>query len=186
MLKKISDSAKEEFPNIPFPHRKDEYWRFADFTAWGMDGLFPYFSSSNPPSGEQCAKVRDLEKSAMQSQVCVIDGQLIGCEAPTGAEVMSLRRACADYAQIIEKFYSQAHGKLDSFQASRAENGVFVRIRENSSVELSLSVIAKMHLSPSGVFFLLEKNSFKPCVQTCSTLPFASTFPSFVLVCPSN
>ena len=159
MLKRISDSAKREFPNIPFPHKKDEYWRFADLSAWGMEGLFPYFSSSNPPSGERCVRVRELEKSAMTTQVCIVDGQLIGCELPDGVEIMSLKQACENHAQVVESFYSMPNGKLDSFQASRVENGVFVRVSENTSAQIDLSVIAKMHLSPCGVFFLLEKNS---------------------------
>ncbi len=159
LLQKISDSAKADFPNIPFPHKKDEYWRFADLQAWGIDGLFPYFSSTNPPQGEQCVQVRELEKSAMLSKLVLVDGQVIGCDVPEGAEIISLRDACRDYAWLVEKFYAQPNGKLDAFQASRAESSVFIRIRENASVALDVSVIAKLHLSPVGVFFLLEKNS---------------------------
>ncbi len=159
LLQKISDFAKVNFPNIPFPHKKDEYWRFADLNAWNVDGLFPYFSSSNPPKGEECARVRELEQSAMSASVAIMDGQLIACDVPEGVEIMSLRDACKIHSELIEKFYSLPYGKLDAFQASRAEQSVFIRVLENASVKLDIAVLSKLHLSPVGVFFLLEKQS---------------------------
>ena len=41
LLKRISDAAKAKFQDIPFPSRKDEYWRFADLGAWSVDSLLP-------------------------------------------------------------------------------------------------------------------------------------------------
>ena len=34
LLERISAAAKAKFQDIPFPSRRDEYWRFADLPAW--------------------------------------------------------------------------------------------------------------------------------------------------------
>lgn len=60
LLKNISDAAKERFPEIPFPHRKDEYWRFADLKAWNADSLFPHFSNAVPQSKAE-GKLLEIE-----------------------------------------------------------------------------------------------------------------------------
>lgn len=43
LLSNISDFSKKRFAEIPFPHRKDEFWRFGDLKSWGVDALFPFF-----------------------------------------------------------------------------------------------------------------------------------------------
>ena len=158
-IKNITDLAKVRFAEIAFPHKKDEYWRFADLNAWGVDGLFPFFSSSNPPVEEKCASVRLKEIELASSKILLSDGQLMSAEKIEGVDVIPMADAFNSYSDILEKFFSSASGKLDVFQASRAEYGVFVRVHENVEANIDIAIVSKMHISACGVFFLLDKNS---------------------------
>ncbi len=155
----ISQAAKIRFADIPFPHKKDEYWRFADLNAWGVDGLFPFFSSSNPPVEEKCASVRLKEIELASAKILLSDGQLMNADKVEGVDIVPMSKAFECNAGCLEKFFLSATGKLDVFQASRAENGVFIHVHENVEAQLDIAVISKMHISACGVFFLLEENS---------------------------
>lgn len=158
-ISKISQWAKNRFGEVSFPHKKDEYWRFADLNAWGVDGLHPFFTSSNPPTSGACASVRLKEIELASCNVLFSDGQLLKAEGVDGVEILSMADAFANNAERFEKFFLSAEGKFDVFQASRAENGVFVRIKANSEAQLDVGVISKMHISACGVYFLLEENA---------------------------
>ena len=158
-LQEISNSAKSKFAEIAFPHKKDEYWRFADINAWGVDGLFPFFSSSNPPKAEEDKRLRDMEADLWKADVVVFDGQIVGANAVEGVEILQMPKAFEKYPELISNFFNSASGKLDTFQASRAESGVFVRVKAGASVKMRVAVISKMHISATGAFFLLEENS---------------------------
>lgn len=155
----IEAAAKARFAQIPFPHKKDEYWRFADLPAWGADGLFPFFSSSRPPEGEPCAAVRGMEKSALNCDIVLLDGAAVSASAPAGVEIMQMAAAYEKYPRLLEEFFASASGKLDVFQASRASGGVFVRVRENAEAGLSVAAISKSHISACGAYFLLERGA---------------------------
>ena len=51
-----------------------------------------------------------------------------------------------------------------------------------ASLTFAAPLAFSMIIFPIFSFFLLEKNSFNPCVQTLSTLERASTLPNFVFV----
>ncbi len=158
-ISKISQWAKNRFAEVAFPHKKDEYWRFADLKAWGVDGLHPFFTSSNPPTSGECKQVRLKEIELAVCNVILTDGQILKADGVDGVEILSMAEAFEKHAQVLEDFFLSAEGKFDVFQASRAENGVFVRVKANVQAELSVGVISKMHISACGVYFFLEENS---------------------------
>lgn len=162
----IATAAKMRFANTPFAHNKDEYWRFANLSAWNADGLFPYFTNSKPPAGEPCAAVRGAEAKAASAQIALFDGQITALSKIGGVEILPMAEAFADYGDRLSKFFGGASGKLDLFQASRPDRGVFVRVREGVSAELEMSLIAKLHASAAGAFFVLEKNSSLTLLKT--------------------
>ena len=94
ILEKISDAAKARFAEIPFPHRKDEYWRFADLSAWSADALFPHFSRGVPESRED-SKIAEISANAQKNGLAVFDGQLLSADVPAGVSVLSkVRHDC--------------------------------------------------------------------------------------------
>ena len=92
ILEKISDAAKARFAEIPFPHRKDEYWRFADLSAWSADALFPHFSRGVPESRED-SKIAEISANAQKNGLAVFDGQLLSADVPAGVSVLSMSAA---------------------------------------------------------------------------------------------
>ena len=155
----ISNAAKTAFANVPFPHRKDEYWRFADLHAWGVDGLLPFFASSQPPKGEPCDEVRKAAEGISSCNIRLEDGVAALSGIPEGVEVLSMTDAFVRYPQKLERFFTSAAGKLDIFQASRAADGVFVRVKSFAHAVLSVAVVSRMHISAAGVYFLLEEGA---------------------------
>ncbi len=158
LLKKISDTAKERFADIPFPHKKDEYWRFADLKAWSVDALFPHFSSqiASRESIEDSAytqKMRNLEKAFEESDASVLlsDGQIISANLPEGVVAMSFSVAEEECPELVENFFSNCKGKFDTLQASRPTAGVVLRVNEGAKVNLNLAVVSKLPLSTAGV-----------------------------------
>lgn len=158
-IREISAAAKARFASVPFPHKKDEYWRFADLSAWSVDGLFPYFSQSRPPEGEPCAAVRSREGAASACDIVLVDGCAVSANAVEGVEILPMADACAKYSELVGDFFASASGKLDVLQASRAENGVFVRVLPNAEARLSVAAISKLNISACGAYFLLEANA---------------------------
>ena len=155
LLKNISDAAKERFPEIPFPHRKDEYWRFADLKAWNADSLFPHFSNAVPQSKAE-GKLLEIEKAANENGgISIFDGQLMSFSAPAGVAVMPMEKAAESYPQEVEKFYGKAVGKFDTLAATRAQSGTAVVVESGANAELNLAVISKLGLSISSTLFIL-------------------------------
>lgn len=155
LLKNISAAAKERFPEIPFPHRKDEYWRFADLKAWNADSLFPHFSNAVPQSKAE-GKLLEIEKAANENGgISIFDGQLMSFSAPAGVAVMPMEKAAERYPQEVEKFYGKAVGKFDTLATTRAQSGTAVVVESGANAELNLAVISKLGLSISSTLFIL-------------------------------
>lgn len=165
ILKKITDSAKEKFAALPFPHRKDEYWRFADLKAWNADGVFDFFCSSKPRKGES-----SLDDSVCRgAQLCVADGQLLDVPQISGLKILTMREASEKYPEKIEKFFASASGKFDVLQAARADYGVFVEVADGAEVSLEMSVVNKLNVSAFGAFFALGSGASLALKKTTLT-----------------
>ncbi len=158
-LSDISNAAKKAFADIEFPHRKDEYWRFANLKAWGVDGLLPFFASSQPPKGQPCQKARLIKEGLGGVALTLSDGRPGILKVPEGAQIMTMGQAYAANARRLQEFFMSATGKLDMFEATRAGDGVFVCVEEGASVELDMAVFSNAHISAAGAYFLLKKNS---------------------------
>lgn len=160
LLKKISDAAKERFENTLFPTRKDEYWRFADFDAWNVNTLFPYFMGR--PTEEGCNDAfEDLQYDDSDGEkfVTLFDGQLMDSDVPRGVEIYSTAAAVEKFADRLEKFYSTYGGKFDILNATRPDAGIFIRVLEGQTAVLNLKIISKLPVSISSVYVFLESGS---------------------------
>ncbi len=175
-LQEISDAAKSKFAEIPFPHRKDEYWRFADFSAWNVDALFPFFSKVTPqstPSG----KLLEIEKEVGQeNSATIFDGQIVEANLPSEIALLKMSDASEKYPEVVEKFYESAIGKFDTLVSTRAGNGIAFVLKKDTSKMLNLNVVSKLGLSVSSVLFILEAGS-----KLRLTRKFATNENSFAL-----
>lgn len=168
ILEKISDAAKARFAEIPFPHRKDEYWRFADLSAWSADALFPHFSRGVPESRED-SKIAGISANAQKNGLAVFDGQLLSADVPAGVSVLSMSAAAEKYPEAVSEFFGAAKGKFDTIAASRAQNGSVFVVDDGASAELELSVISKLGLSVGSALFMLGRNSKLRLVRRFAT-----------------
>jgi len=174
LLKNISDAAKARFPEIPFPHKKDEHWRFADLKAWGVDALFPYFSGK-VGGGARCEKLRELEKTLhAPHSASLFDGQLVFSDLPEGVEILTMADAARERPELVEKFHSLAVGKFDVLQSSRAEAGVLVRVKNGADVSLDFSFVSKLPLSCAGAIFEIGEGARLSLGRT--SLAFSGSF----------
>lgn len=127
LLSNISDFSKKRFAEIPFPHRKDEFWRFGDLKSWGVDALFPFFQHHCQRKLKD-AKIEGLEKSLhAKDSIVLFDGQMVFADLPKGAKVLSMPAAAEDYPERVKNFYDLADGKFDILQASRASAGAYIK-----------------------------------------------------------
>lgn len=153
LIQNITQSAKKRFPDVPFPHRKDEYWRFSDYAAWNTDALFPYFGAhtvhvANPDFDA-------LEKAAAEKKnaLTLLDGQIIFENVEESIEILPLANAAEKYPENFKKFYAQSEGKFDILNASKAGAGAYVKVADNAEVSLNFSSSSKLSLSIFGVIF---------------------------------
>lgn len=161
LLHDISEAAKKRFEKIPFPHRKDEYWRFSDYGAWGVDALFPHFQN-HAPKGEENAKMRECEKEFCKPaphSILLFDGQLMHADVPKGVEVLSMGQAAESHAENVKRFFFTAEGKFDTLQASRPDSGIYIRVEDGVEAELVLNAVSKMHVSIAGAVVELGEGS---------------------------
>ena len=160
LLKRISDAAKAKFQDIPFPSRKDEYWRFADLEAWSVDSLLPYFAGR--PTEEGCnGAFEDLEfdEGGGGGFATLFDGQLVDADVPRGAEIYSAGAAAEKFPEAVEKFHSMRGGKFDALNSTRPDAGILIRVGDGESAELNLKIISKLPVSIAGVCVLLGRGS---------------------------
>lgn len=160
LLKRISDAAKAKFQDIPFPSRKDEYWRFADLEAWSVDSLLPYFAGR--PTEEGCnGEFEDLEfdEGGGGGFATLFDGQLVDADVPRGAEIYSAGAAAEKFPEAVEKFHSMRGGKFDALNSTRPDAGILIRVGDGESAELNLKIISKLPVSIAGVCVLLGRGS---------------------------
>lgn len=158
LLDDISNAAKTRFAQIPFPHKKDEYWRFSDLNAWSADALFPHFSQGVPKSGED-AQVAEIAKSAAQSALAFFDGQLVSANVPDGVKVVSMADGAEKYSAEVSEFFGAAKGKFDTVAAARAYNGAVVVVADGADATLDMAVVSKLGLSVCSILFLVGKNA---------------------------
>ena len=151
LLSNISDFSKKRFAEIPFPHRKDEFWRFGDLKSWGVDALFPFFQHHCQRKLKD-AKIEGLEKSLhAKDSIVLFDGQMVFADLPKGAKVLSMPAAAEDYPERVKNFYDLADGKFDILQASRASAGAYIKIEDYADVELNIGVVSKLGVSTAGI-----------------------------------
>ncbi len=159
LLCDISSGAKARFADIPFPHKKDEYWRFADLKAWSADALFPHFSGAVPHS-KPCGAVLDVERKALKGgALALFDGQLVSSGAPECVEVLPMGVAAEKYPRCVSELFFSAAGKFDTLAASRAENGAMVVVPDGADVEIEMAVVSKLGLSAGSAIFKIGDNS---------------------------
>ncbi len=155
----ITESAKAKFAEIPFPHRKDEYWRFADLSAWNTDALFPFFSNATPHS-TACGKLFEIEQGLdAQNTVALFDGQAVSANLPAGVALSRVEDFCERASDAVEKFYNSSIGKFDTLVSARANGGLVFEVGKDLSVELNLKVISKLGLSVSSILFVVGSGS---------------------------
>ena len=166
ILKKISDSAKERFEKIPFPHRKDEYWRFADLPSWGVDSLFNYFSTSMRERGDKAEseyllrmRRREREVDCSPTSIVISDGQIMSADLPKGITAMSFLAAEDEIPDELEAFYGDCRGKFDTLQAARAESGVVLRVKDGADLVWDLALVSKLPLSTVGVLVIVGESA---------------------------
>jgi len=158
-LEKISSDAKARFAEIPFPHKKDEYWRFADLDAWGADALFPHFAEAAPKSSPS-GKLLEIEsKPAEENRVSIFDGQVVAADISGGACAMRAERAAKLFPLETEKFYTSLGGKFSTIAAARAQGGAAFVVPAGASAKFELNIVSKLGLSVSSVLFILGENS---------------------------
>lgn len=159
LLKNISDSAKAKFQDVLFPTRKDEYWRFADFSAWSVDTLFPYFMCK-PVETDGDEAFAELQKDdGAEGTIVLFDGQLLGANVPRGVEVRTMGAAAEVYPDLIEKFHNNNCGKFDLLNATRPDAGIVISVLDGESAKLSLKIISKLSVSISSVLVVLGEGS---------------------------
>ncbi len=155
----ITESAKARFAEIPFPHRKDEYWRFADLLAWNADALFPFFTNAAPQSRAE-GKLLEIEKELdAQNTISLFDGQAISANLPEGVKLCRVDDFAERSPELVEKFYNSAIGKFDTLVSARANGGLVLEVGKELSVELNLKVISKLGLSVSSILFVVGGGS---------------------------
>lgn len=175
LLQKISDAAKERFQNEQFPSRKDEYWRFADFDAWSVDALFPFFAGRPSEVGAD-HEFQDLQDSDGESVVLLHDGQLMDSEVPRGVEVYSAGAAAEEFPQTIENFHSRNRGKFDVLNSTRPDAGILIRVLDGETATLNLKIISKLPVSLANVYVLLGRGARLNLRKT--NLSFGGSFSS--------
>ncbi len=159
LLLHISDSAKKRFAELPFPHRKDEFWRFGDLKSWGVDALFPFFQNHSGRNFKDL-KIESLEKSLhAKNSIVLFDGQILFADLPKGVKVLSMGAAAEDFPERVKSFYGLADGKFDILQASRASAGAYVKIDDYADVELNVGIVSKLGISTAGVVFDIGRGS---------------------------
>lgn len=159
LLERISAAAKAKFQDIPFPSRRDEYWRFADLPAWSADSLLPYFAGR--PTEEGCdGAFEDLETVPDGGGFAALfDGQLVDAAAPRGAEICSAGAAAEKFPEVFGKFHSLGGGKFDVLNSTRPGAGILIRVEDGAEAELDLRVISKLPVSIASVCVLLGRGA---------------------------
>lgn len=168
-LQNIAIQAKERFPEIPFPHKKDEYWRFADLNAWNTDSLFPHFAQGVPtssPSGKLLEAEQGIDEP---NTMAIFDGQSVSANLSAGMSVMQMSEACQKYPSEISKFYESAIGKFDTLVSTRAGSGIVIEVKSDTSAKLNLKVISKLGLSVSSILFVIGAGAKLELIRTFAT-----------------
>lgn len=166
LLREISSRAGASFADIPFPHGKDEYWRFADLRSWGLDSLFEYFSSSirgGDGAGKSDYSIRmgrmEAEAGCSPASVTVFDGRIMSANLPEGVVAVSFPDAEENFPGELAAFYGDCRGKFDTLQASRAEFGAALIVADGADAELDLTVVSKLPLSPAGILVIVGESA---------------------------
>ena len=168
-LQNIAVQAKERFPEIPFPHKKDEYWRFADLNAWNTDSLFPHFAQGVPTSSPS-GKLLEAEQGIdAPNTMAIFDGQSVSANLSAGMSVMQMSEACQKYPSEISKFYESAIGKFDTLVSTRAGSGIVIEVKSDTSAKLNLKVISKLGLSVSSILFIIGAGAKLELIRTFAT-----------------
>lgn len=160
LLKRISDAAKAKFQDIPFPSRRDEYWRFADLGAWSVDSLLPYFAGR--PTEEGCNGAFDdleLDEGGGGGFATLFDGQLLDADVPRGAEIYSAGAAAEKFPGGRRKVPLDARGEVRRAQFHAPRRGHSDPRGRRESAELDLKIISKLPVSIAGVCVLLGRGS---------------------------
>lgn len=171
----ISARAKESFERRPFPHKKDEYWRFADLAAWGVDALFPFFmgSAERGRNADFDARADLFQKDG--GAVVSFDGTVVCADVDQSkVEVIPLSSASEKYADKFEKLYAAAEGKFDLLPATRAGNGFYIRVADNAEVDLALFEGSKLSLSAYA--FVLDAGAGARIRLTHEAAVYGGTF----------
>lgn len=168
-LQNIAERAKERFPEIPFPHKKDEYWRFADLNAWNTESLFPHFANGVPtssPSGKLLEVQQNIDEP---NTVAIFDGQSVSANLSSGLSIMQIGEACQKYPCEVSQFYESAIGKFDTLVSTRATGGLVFVLNGDTSAKLNLKIISKLGLSVSSILFIIGAGAKLELTRTFAT-----------------
>ncbi|MBP3357327.1 MAG: SufD family Fe-S cluster assembly protein [Opitutales bacterium] len=165
----IAENAKARFPEIPFPHKKDEYWRFADLNAWNTDALFPHFSIGVPESNPTGKLLEAQEGIDAPNTVAIFDGQGVSANLSSGLSIMPITQAVEKYPNEVAKFYESAIGKFDTLVSTRATGGIVFVLDNDTSAKLNLKVISKLGLSVSSILFIIGNGAKLELMRTFAT-----------------
>ena len=164
-LQNIAERAKERFPESPFPHKKDEYWRFADLNAWNTESLFPHFANGVPtssPSGKLLEVQQNIDEP---NTVAIFDGQSVSANLSSGLSIMQIGEACQKYPCEVSQFYESAIGKFDIASETVSPDALSV----GDPCTLTLKILGtgnfKRMAAPSFVETKAWKTSYKPKPQ---------------------
>lgn len=150
----VARAAREAFPEIPFPGRKDEYWRFSDREAWGANALFPFFTAQIGHVGSADFDALERRFCSMPDSLAVCDGVEIFADFDgSKIEVCALSEAAEKYPENFESLYSGSRGKFDILPATRAGCGLYIKVKAGARARLNMFECSKLPLSISAAVF---------------------------------
>ena len=88
----VENRARGDFSKIPFPDRKDQYWRFSKRDAWNVDSLFPFFTSATKTSSDSFLdSLESHVKGGLWS--LFYDSQRVSADVPSGISILGMPEA---------------------------------------------------------------------------------------------
>jgi Fe-S cluster assembly protein SufD len=172
-LREKRREAKDVYNNRPLPPRGLHYWRYTDPTKFVIDKS----EITDTAFGDNYDIVESLEKKNLE------DGHLLGLITDKGGRAIdlygfddlkdkgviacSLSDACENHAELVDKYLYQIvnseMGKFEAMNGALWNDGIFVYIPDNVSIEKPIHLLRESGLDKSAQFpralIIIGKNS---------------------------
>lgn len=146
----VENRARGDFSKIPFPDRKDQYWRFSKRDAWNVDSLFPFFTSATKTSSDSFLdSLESHVKGGLWS--LFYDSQRVSADVPSGISILGMPEASRLFPDKAAEFFSLSSGKFGVLCSSRASTGFYVKVESDASFQAAF--IGKLPLGVLNVVF---------------------------------